>query len=359
MTTTTTDFTGFYHANFADTVMLAYLFTADMPAAQDVAQEAFTRAWQRWSSLSGYDNPLAWVRRVCINLTNSRWRRLRTAQAFLQRQREEYVEELNPDHVAVVAALRKLPRNHREAIVMHYLADMPIEEVAQQLEAPLGSVKSWLHRGRSALAEALVIEVPRISTPPAEQIIKRAQRRSRVRTAQIAAVTVVILAGGLAAFHLLRPASVQPAVSPSPSPALPAGCQAGQVPVSLRLPDQESDVKVDVFNATNVAGLATTVASDLRDRKFIIGQVNDAPDQRREDVAVIRYGPRTIGAAHLLNAYTLGEATMEFDLARTTDTVDLLVAERFRQLATSAEMRQAIALMGRPELPPGTCALPQ
>ncbi len=358
---TTTDFTGFYHAHFADTVTLVYSFTADMPAAQDVAQEAFARAWQRWPDVSGYDNPLAWVRRVSINLANSRWRRLRTARSFLERQREEYEAELNPDHVAVVAALRKLPRNHREAIAMHYLADMPIDEVARHLDAPLGTVKSWLHRGRATLAESLVIELPAVTTPPADRIMKRGTQRRRIRTAQVAAAMALALAGTLVVVGLLRSTPDQPPVGPTPSVSvsLPAGCQAGQLPVSLRMPEQESEVHVDVFNATDVQGLAAAVADDLRNRKFAVGRVDNQPVQPRDEVAVIRYGPRTIGAAHLLNAYTLDEAAMDFDITRMTDTVDLVVGGRFRQFATPAEMHQAIAVMGLPKLPPGTCALPQ
>ncbi len=50
---------------------------------------------------------------------------------------------------------------------------------------------------------------------------------------------------------------------------------------------------------------------------------------------------------------------MDFDITRTTDTVDLVVGGRYRQLATPTQMRQAIAIIGRPKLPPGTCAPPQ
>jgi RNA polymerase sigma-70 factor (sigma-E family) len=353
---TTTDFTGFYQTHFANTVTLVYSFTADMAAAQDVTQEAFARAWQRWPVVSGYDHPLAWVRRVSMNLANARWRRLRTVQLFLQRQREEYAAELNPDHVAVVAALRKLPRHHREAIVLHYLADLPIDEVAQHLEAPVGTVKSWLHRGRAALAGELSIELPPVTTPPADQVIRRGARRRRVRAAQIAAVTVVVLAGAAVAVGVLARGPDEAPIAPEPSLSLtlPPGCEPGQVPVSLQLPESEADIKVDVFNGTDVQGMATTLATDLRNRRFTVGRVEDA-QQPREGVAVIRYGPKTVGAAHILHAYTLKEATMEFDVTRSSDTVDLIVGQRFRQLATPTELRQAIAIMGRPQLPPGTC----
>ena len=357
---TTTDFTGFYHAHFANTVTLVYSFTADMPAAQDVTQEAFARAWQRWPVVSGYENPLAWVRRVSLNLANARWRRLRTMRLFLERQREEYEAELNPDHVAVVAALRKLPRNHREAIVLHYLADMPVDEVAQHLDAPLGTVKSWLHRGRTALAETLVIELPEVRVPPADQVIKRGTRRRRARTAQIAAATVLVLTGAVGVGLLVRSPGEPPAPpSGSPGVSLPPGCLPGQVPVSLRLPDTEADIKVSVLNGTNVENLANGVAADLSNRRFAINRVVETEVPPNNEVAIVRYGPRTVGAAYLVNAYLLREGTMQFDINYMSDTVEMVVGSRFRQLATPTEMRQAVALMGRPSPPPGTCALPE
>jgi len=53
MTTTVLhgDFDGFYRAHFGDTVAMVYTFTADLPEAQDIAQEAFARAWQRWRTV--------------------------------------------------------------------------------------------------------------------------------------------------------------------------------------------------------------------------------------------------------------------------------------------------------------------
>src|SRR5262245_46149805 len=128
------DFDGFYVANFGDTVAMVYSFTADLPEAQDIAQEAFARAWQRWHSVSLYEHPVAWVRKVACNLAHTRWRRLRVAAAHLRKQRVEEVPGISPNHVAVVAALRKLPRPQREAIVLHYIGDLPVEVVARELD---------------------------------------------------------------------------------------------------------------------------------------------------------------------------------------------------------------------------------
>lgn len=62
-------------------VRYAYALTGNVSDAQDIAQEAFARAWQRWDSVRGYDCPEAWVRRVATNLATSRFRRDLTARA--------------------------------------------------------------------------------------------------------------------------------------------------------------------------------------------------------------------------------------------------------------------------------------
>ena len=54
-----------------------------------------------------------------------------------------------------MAALRRLPLAQREAIALHYLADLPVAEVASSLGVPVGTVKTRLSRGRAALAVLL------------------------------------------------------------------------------------------------------------------------------------------------------------------------------------------------------------
>jgi RNA polymerase sigma-70 factor (ECF subfamily) len=149
------DFDQLYHSQYGNVVAMAYALTGDLAEAQDLAQEAFCRAWQRWRTVSGYDEPLAWVRRVVANLATSRWRRLAVARRQLRREPERHVPALGPERVALVAALRRLPVTHRQAVALHYLADLPVAEVARELGVPEGTVKSWLHRSRTALAAHL------------------------------------------------------------------------------------------------------------------------------------------------------------------------------------------------------------
>ena len=180
---------------------MAYGFTADLSESQDIAQEAFSRAWQRWKVISYYEQPISWVRRVATHLAHSRWRRLKVASAYLTRQRIEDLPELSPDHVDMVAALRTLPVAQRKAVVLHYLVDLPVAQIAEELGVADGTVKSWLHRGRIALAAELGDEVRRTVSPvPAAELRlssdKRRAKRRAAASAVAAFIAVVILVTG-------------------------------------------------------------------------------------------------------------------------------------------------------------------
>ncbi|AEV81636.1 RNA polymerase subunit sigma-70 [Actinoplanes sp. SE50] len=150
-----------YAAHYADLTVQLYAYFGDRQEAQDVVQEAFCRAFTRWRKVSGYGDPVGWIRRVAWNLAVSRWRRVRTSIGFLRRQTvaELHTEGPGPDRVALISALATLPGAHRRALVLHYLADMPITEVARREGVAEGTVKSWLHRGRAAMAARLNLTI--------------------------------------------------------------------------------------------------------------------------------------------------------------------------------------------------------
>jgi RNA polymerase sigma-70 factor (ECF subfamily) len=149
-------FDAFYSGTAMRVVRYAYALTGNPADAQDIAHEAFARAWQRWASVSACHSPEAWVRRVATNLATSRWRRDRIArEAAHKLAGQRYVPEISTDTVALVAALRQLPERQRVVIVLHHLADLTIDEIAAELHCPAGSIKVWLSRGRAALAAAL------------------------------------------------------------------------------------------------------------------------------------------------------------------------------------------------------------
>ena len=148
-------FDAFYAAHYLTLTTHLYAYCGDRQEAQDVVQEAFCRALVRWGRICTYDEPVAWVRRVAWNLATSNGRRSRVAAAFRRRLRSEHVPEPSADRVALVAALRTLPAKQRQAVVLHYIADLPVNDIAAAMGVADGTVKSWLHRGRAALAVQL------------------------------------------------------------------------------------------------------------------------------------------------------------------------------------------------------------
>jgi RNA polymerase sigma-70 factor (ECF subfamily) len=149
------DFAELYATHFKSLTVQLYSYCGDLASAQDIAQEAFCRALDKWKRVASYDDPVAWVRRVAWNLATSGWRRRRTAQRYLEQQRLEHVEPPSPNRVALTRALAKLPEQQRRAVVLYYVADLSIDQIADQERVTAGTVKSRLHRGRTALAAAL------------------------------------------------------------------------------------------------------------------------------------------------------------------------------------------------------------
>jgi RNA polymerase sigma-70 factor (ECF subfamily) len=149
------DFDEFYASTFGKIQLQLYVYLGDRAEAQDLSQEAFCRAFATWKRISGYHDPVAWVRRVAWNLATSRLRRQRTAGNFLRRQREEHHAGPSPDRVALVGALGRIPPVLSKALVLHYIGQLSVAEIAVQEDVAEGTVKSWPSRGRTALEPLL------------------------------------------------------------------------------------------------------------------------------------------------------------------------------------------------------------
>jgi len=133
-------------------VQLAAL-TGNSSDANEVVQEAFMRAWLRWGTVGGYDDPEAWVRRVAHNLAVSRWRKAR--KLVLRASVPVAASEIPVQKIPILAALQALPAPERRAIVLHHVAGLSVTDVATELHVPEGTVKSWLSRGRTRLGAEL------------------------------------------------------------------------------------------------------------------------------------------------------------------------------------------------------------
>lgn len=149
------EFRRFFEERHRRLIGEAYLLTGDADEAHDLAQEVLYRAWRNWDKVSRYELRGAWASRVLHNLVVSRWRRRLVALRHSARAESLWSAAISVEHLDVVAALNDLPLAQRRAIVLHDLDGMSVAEVATEMGTPEGTVKSWLSRGRAAIADAV------------------------------------------------------------------------------------------------------------------------------------------------------------------------------------------------------------
>ncbi|KAF5990693.1 SigE family RNA polymerase sigma factor [Streptomyces sp. WAC00263] len=150
------DFERFYASSVKRLVTVVYAVTGDLGEAEDAVQEAYARAWPRWDQLTAEGDPTPWVRTVALRLAVSSWRRARNRiRAHFRHGPPPDVPGMAPDHVALVAALRRLNPEQRRAVVLHHLLDLPVEEVARQTGSTSTAVRSRLMRARRTLSAHL------------------------------------------------------------------------------------------------------------------------------------------------------------------------------------------------------------
>lgn len=130
--------------------------------AEEVAQESFVRLLEHWPKVREYDDAEAWLRRVAVRMLISRHRRRQVAALGLRRlaARSELARqaEATGEPVDIAQALAGLPLTHRAVLILHHVCDLPVDEVARQLDIPVGTVKSRLSRARAAMAVSLTDE---------------------------------------------------------------------------------------------------------------------------------------------------------------------------------------------------------
>lgn len=142
-------FEALFDATYLRCVNVARRILGDVPLAEEMASEAFARAWARWRAVEGHPSPAAWVLRTTSNLALDATRRgLPPATPTADRPAAEDIVVLR---LALTHALRKLPQRQRDTVILRYLADLPEHDVAVALGISAGSVKTHLHRGLARL----------------------------------------------------------------------------------------------------------------------------------------------------------------------------------------------------------------
>jgi hypothetical protein len=167
------------------------------------------------------------------------------------------------------------------------------------------------------------------------------QRSGRRRRPVATTILILLMMGVLfgatyGGIRLLRGGSEPAPVAASPTPCVTTTVQPG-----LALP-KPATVTVNVFNATDRAGLARTTATELGKRGFGIGSIaNDPLGATIAGVGEVRHGPDGLAGAQLVTYYVPG-AVLVAD-TRTGTTVDLVVGETFVRIAPQKTVDAALA----------------
>jgi RNA polymerase sigma-70 factor, ECF subfamily len=148
------EFDQFYQAAYGRLVGQLLAVTGNLADAEDVVQEAFLRALARWPAVRRYEAPELWVRRVALNLAISGFRRARRQLAVLLHLRGRPASaSLSEETTEVIELLRQVPVALRSVLLLRYVLDLPVDEVAHQLGLRPSTVRGRLARARARLAE--------------------------------------------------------------------------------------------------------------------------------------------------------------------------------------------------------------
>jgi RNA polymerase sigma-70 factor, ECF subfamily len=145
------NFEEFFSASFTRLVRAMYLLTGSVTEAEELAQEAMARVYERWGQVRRMKSPEGYAFRIAFNVNRRRARRLGLAQ------RHSVREAASPDPAAlaeassdVLRALSALPARQREVLVLAELLDMTAEEIGRLLRIRSGAVRVRLHRARES-----------------------------------------------------------------------------------------------------------------------------------------------------------------------------------------------------------------
>jgi RNA polymerase sigma-70 factor (ECF subfamily) len=148
------EFDQLFLANFSRVREISARIVGDRAVAEEIAAEAFARAYARWSKVRRYDNPVAWVVRTASNASIDVLRRRRADLPEVPVD-QETATRLVEIRASLVPALRSLPRRQRQVVVLRYVADLTDDQVAEVLGVSAGTVKVHLHRALPALRRRL------------------------------------------------------------------------------------------------------------------------------------------------------------------------------------------------------------
>jgi len=163
------EFVSYYAARGDILRRTAFVLCGDWHLAEDLTQTTFTKLYRVWHRIERHDVLDQYARQVLLRafLDQRRrpWRReISTVPGSAELDTATHVDSGADERVVLRTALLRLPRRRRAVLVLRFWADLSVEQVAEILDCPTGTVKSQTARGlaelRSLLGDALVELAP-------------------------------------------------------------------------------------------------------------------------------------------------------------------------------------------------------
>jgi RNA polymerase sigma-70 factor (sigma-E family) len=150
---------GLYARHYAQLVRVAFALTGDWALAEDLAQEAFVRAWRSWGRLRREEAARAYLHAIVVNLARTSLRRqareVRARAAASWIGANIGVEAPAGDGIDLLRALARLPVRKRACVVLRFYADLSEADTAAALGISVGTVKSQTARALRMLQQLL------------------------------------------------------------------------------------------------------------------------------------------------------------------------------------------------------------
>ena len=148
-------FEDFFELEQERLLRLMWIVTGSLQEAEDIAQEAFIRVWERWSSVAAMDSPAGYLHRTAMNVFRNRYRRTRLAlrKAVGVAPPVDAFGAVD-DRVTVSNALARLTPKQRAAVVLTDLLGYSAEEAAEMLGVRGSTVRSLSSTARASMRNA-------------------------------------------------------------------------------------------------------------------------------------------------------------------------------------------------------------
>lgn len=142
-------FVSLYQAEYGAILRATYLLCRDRGLAEDATQEAFARAFERWSRLQHHDWVAGWIMTTALNYVR-RAKRSRELPPTPSGPTVDLDEKLD-----VWSGIRSLSRRQREVVILHYAMGFPLNQISELLGCSKSTTKTHLARARKTLENRL------------------------------------------------------------------------------------------------------------------------------------------------------------------------------------------------------------